>query len=184
MEEIAEEEIYVEESSEDTTVPVAEDVVLDEPVEEISPDVVLANSTLNPEIAEFVPELSVDESVIRSPDVTPEIVADPDETLTVVVPEVINISDDEQPDENADNTIIDPAEETYPYEEADALIFDDTWFENQDSDHGGEADRDSNDSSMDEVPVRRSTRSRVPKMVSSHAKPGGEIVLVPVGTDK
>ena len=156
-------------------VPVAEDLVPDasEQDMEFSPDVILANSSLNPDIPEFVPDL-FDISVDTSLEVAPN-----------VVPEVISIPEEDSPDENADVTVLDPAEETFPYEETEALNFNETWFEELDSEElEGEADRESSESSGDEIPIRRSTRSRIPKMVSSHAKPGGELVMVPVGTKK
>ena len=152
-------------------VPVAEDSIPDasEQDMEFSPEFILANSSLNPDMPEFVPDISVDTSLNVAPN---------------VVPDIISIPDEDSPGEDADVTILDPAEETFPYEETEALIFDETWFEELDSEPEGEADRGSSESSGDEIPIRRSTRARIPKMVSSHAKPGGELVMVPVGTDK
>ena len=100
---------------------------------ESSPEVMVANSPLNPESPEFVPE-SVD------------------------------VSADE---------LLDPAEETFPYEETDALNFTDSWFEEEETE---DADEElDNDSDSEEL--RRSSRIRKPAKRTTMEKLGGTPVL-------
>ena len=74
-------------------------------------------------------------------------------------------------------------DETYPYEDPDALKFNETWFEEEDLESGGEVESVTSEgnTSVEETPIRRSTRSRFPKLLSTFDKLGGKMVFTPVG---
>ena len=98
------------------------------------------------------------------------------------------LEQDQSLGEDADES---DGDDTYPYEQDEALIFDETGVEQDQNpvDPEEEVERveensDNTENSDDETPVRKSARGRIPKMVSSHEKPGGEMVMVPVSSKR
>ena len=81
--------------------------------------------------------------------------------------------------------LLDP-DETYPYEDPAALMFNETWFDEEDMESGGEVESVTSEgnTSVEETPIRRSTRSRFPKLLSTFDKLGGKMSFTPVGKKK
>ena len=78
-------------------------------------------------------------------------------------------------------------DETFPYEDPEAEDLLNTLQDNEGVEDEPEVNIEDmvaveSDSSSDEVPIRRSARGHRPKMTSSYDKPGGELVMVPIGT--
>ena len=172
-------------------------LVAEEPVLEV-PEAVgeYAVHELNPAAAEFVPEDILDaerppETV--TPEIEDEIVEIPDEAEPVVIADDVeelvggDVSFENDPVPLEDLSVVevplsDP-DETYPYEDPDAIKFYETWFEEEDLESGGEVESVTSEgnTSVEETPIRRSTRSRFPKLLSTFDKLGGKMVFTPVG---
>ncbi len=120
-----------------------------------------------PEEASNGLEQVMEESEETMGDVEEDTVLEINEELIVDVPEDDQFSDVDEEIPPLSDT--DSADATFPYDEVG------------DPDSVEEIEAEDSDSSAENIPIRRSARGRVPKMISSHSELGGEMVMIPVG---
>ena len=132
---------------------------------------------------QVIPEIPNNSGVVEQPAELVEVESEVDSAEDPV------LDDEDVPEEMSLLSEAGSANETFPYEDPEAEDLLSTLQDNErvvdEPEVNIEEDIiavESDSDSSSELPIRRSARGHRPKMTSSYEKPGGELVMVPVGT--
>ena len=128
---------------------------------------------------QVTPEIPDDSGVVEQPAELVEVESEVDFVEDPV------LEDEDVPEEMSLLSEAESANQTFPYEDPEAEDLLNTLQDNEkveDEPVNTEEDIITLESDSEELPVRRSARGHRPKLTSSYDKPGGELIMVPVGT--